>query len=61
MDATILAGGKGTRLARYTTIFPRPLMPIGEVPVLDVVLRQLKRHWFTKIIMAGGYLAELLI
>jgi len=60
MDAIILAGGKGTRLAPYTAIFPKPLMPIGEVPVLDVVLRQLKRHGFTKIIMAVGYLAELL-
>jgi len=60
MDAIILAGGKGTRLVPYTTIFPKPLMPIGDVPVLDVVLKQLKRHGFTKVIMAVGYLAELL-
>jgi len=60
MDAIILAGGKGTRLAPYTTIFPKPLMPIGDAPILDVVLRQLKGHGFTKIIMAVGYLAELL-
>lgn len=60
MDAIILAGGKGTRLAPYTTIFPKPLMPIGDVPILDVVLRQLKSHGFTKVIMAVGYLAELL-
>lgn len=60
MDAIILAGGKGTRLAPYTTIFPKPLMPIGDVPILDVVLRQLKSHGFTKVTMAVGYLAELL-
>lgn len=60
MDAIILAGGKGTRLAPYTTIFPKPLMPIGDVPILDVVLRQLKGHGFTKVIMAVGYLAKLL-
>ncbi|MBA7467397.1 UTP--glucose-1-phosphate uridylyltransferase [subsurface metagenome] len=60
MDAIILAGGKGTRLAPYTTIFPKPLMPIGDVPILDVVLRQLKGYGFTKVIMAVGYLAELL-
>ena len=60
MDAIILAGGKGRRLAPYTTIFPKPLMPIGDVPILDVVLRQLKSHGFTKVIMAVGYLAELL-
>lgn len=60
MDAIILAGGKGTRLAPYTTIFPKPLMPIGDVPILDVVLRQLKGYGFTKVIIAVGYLAELL-
>jgi NDP-sugar pyrophosphorylase family protein len=60
MDAIILAGGKGTRLVPYTTIFPKPLMPIGDLPILDVVLRQLKSHGFKKVIMAVGYLAELL-
>jgi len=60
VDAIILAGGKGTRLAPYTTIFPKPLMPIGDVPILDIVLRQLKSHGFTKVTMAVGYLAELL-
>ncbi len=60
MDAIILAGGKGTRLAPYTTIFPKPLMPIGDMPILEVVLRQLKSHGFTKVTMAVGYLSELL-
>jgi len=60
MDAIILAGGKGTRLAPYTAIFPKPLMPVGDVPILDVVLRQLKGYGFSKVIMAVGYLAELL-
>jgi len=60
MDAIILAGGKGTRLAPYTTILPKPLMPIGDVPILDIVLRQLKNHGFMKVTMAVGYLAELL-
>ncbi|MDH5174418.1 MAG: sugar phosphate nucleotidyltransferase [Elusimicrobiota bacterium] len=60
MDAIILAGGKGTRLAPYTAIFPKPLMPVGDVPILDIVLRQLKGYGFSKVIMAVGYLAELL-
>ena len=41
MRAVILAGGKGTRLAPYTVAFPKPLMPLGDVPILEVVVRQL--------------------
>jgi NDP-sugar pyrophosphorylase family protein len=41
MKAIILAGGKGTRLAPYTTVFPKPLMPIDGVPILEVIIRQL--------------------
>src|SRR6185436_8509924 len=61
MKAVILAGGKGTRLAPYTTVLPKPLMPIGEVPILEVVLRQLAKHGFTDVSLAVGYLAELLM
>lgn len=60
MRAVILAGGKGTRLAPYTTVFPKPLMPIGEMPILEVVLRQLARHDIKDITLAVGHLAELL-
>jgi NDP-sugar pyrophosphorylase family protein len=61
MRAIVLAGGKGTRLAPYTTVLPKPLMPIGDVPILEVVLRQLARHDFTEVTLAVGYLAELLM
>lgn len=60
MRAVILAGGKGRRLLPYTTVFPKPLMPIGDMPILEVVLRQLKRHGFDRITMAVGHLSELL-
>lgn len=60
MQAVILAGGKGTRLAPYTTVFPKPLMPIGDVPILEIVIRQLKKHGFTKIVLAVGHLAGLI-
>ncbi len=60
MKAVILAGGKGTRLAPYTTVLPKPLMPIGDMPILEVVLRQLAHYGFTDVTLAVGYLAELL-
>ena len=58
--AVILAGGEGTRLRPYTTVLPKPLMPIGDRPVLDIVVRQLKAHRFERITIATGYLAELI-
>jgi NDP-mannose synthase len=58
--AVILAGGKGTRLAPYTTVFPKPLMPLGETPILEVILRQLSRDGFEQITLAVGHLAELI-
>lgn len=61
MKAIILAGGKGTRLAPYTTIFPKPLMPIGDMPILEIVLRQLAQSGFDDVSLAVGHLAELLM
>jgi len=58
--AVILAGGEGTRLRPYTIVLPKPLMPIGDRPVLDIVVRQLKVHGFERITIATGYLAELI-
>jgi NDP-mannose synthase len=59
--AVILAGGKGTRLAPYTTILPKPLMPIGDMPILEIVIRQLAHHGFDDVTLAVGHLAELLM
>ena len=61
MQAVILAGGKGSRLAPYTTVLPKPLMPVGEYPIAEILVRQLKRAGCTEIIFAVGYLAELLM
>lgn len=60
MKAVILAGGKGTRLAPYTTILPKPLMPIGDMPILEVLIRQLKRAGVDDVILTVGHLSELL-
>jgi len=59
MKAVVLAGGKGTRLRPYTAIFPKPLMPIGDRPILEIVIRRLVEAGITDIILAVGYLAEL--
>lgn len=58
--AVILAGGKGTRLRPYTVVLPKPLMPIGEYPILEVIVRQLVSAGFTKITMAVNHQAELI-
>ncbi len=60
MKAVILAGGKGTRLAPYTKILPKPLMPVGEMPILEVIVRQLRCAGIDEIILTVGHLAELL-
>lgn len=58
--AIILAGGLGTRLRPYTTVLPKPLMPIGDRPILDVVLHQLSHYRFRDVTISTGYLAELI-
>jgi NDP-sugar pyrophosphorylase family protein len=59
-QAVILAGGKGTRLRPFTTSLPKPLVPVGDLPILEVVLRQLKHHGFGDIVISVGHLAELI-
>jgi NDP-mannose synthase len=59
MQALILAGGKGTRLRPYTTVLPKPLMPVGDYPILEIIFRQLKHAGVTDIILAVGYMSQL--
>ena len=60
MKAIILAGGKGARLAPYAKILPKPLTPIGDMPILEVLLRQLKAAGVEDVILAVGHLSGLL-
>ena len=60
MQAIVLAGGKGRRLMPYTTVLPKPLMPIGDYPILEVILRQLKHYGFDRVTISTGYLHELI-
>jgi NDP-mannose synthase len=59
-DVIVLAGGRGTRLAPYTTVLPKPLMPIGDMPVLEILLRRLAAAELTTVHLAVGHLAELI-
>lgn len=58
--AVILAGGKGTRLRPYTLVLPKPLMPIGEFPILEVIIRQLVHYGFSHITISVNHQAELI-
>lgn len=60
MKAVILAGGKGTRLAPHTSVLPKPLIPIGDLPILEIMLRQLRTYGFTEVVLCVGYLSSLL-
>lgn len=58
--AIILAGGKGTRLKPYTVVLPKPLMPIGEYPILEVIVKQMAYYGFDHITMAVNHQAEII-
>jgi NDP-sugar pyrophosphorylase family protein len=60
MRVVLLAGGKGTRLRPYTTVFPKPLVPVGDVPILEILLRKLAREGFTSITLSVGHLHSLI-
>jgi NDP-sugar pyrophosphorylase family protein len=58
--AVILAGGRGTRLRPYTSILPKPLMPIGERSILEIVIEQLQRSGVVDVTLCVGYLSHLI-
>jgi len=60
VKAVVLAGGRGTRLAPYTTILPKPLMPVGERSILEIVVGQLEEAGIVDINFCVGYLAHLI-
>src|SRR5919106_1445734 len=60
MRALILAGGQGARLQPFTIIIPKPLVPIGDMPILELLIRQLKAQGFERVTLSVGYLASLI-
>jgi NDP-mannose synthase len=61
MEAVILAGGKGTRLQPYTNEVPKPLVPLGNRPIIEILLRQLRKSGVTKAHVAVNHLAHLIV
>jgi NDP-sugar pyrophosphorylase family protein len=60
MKAVILAGGRGTRLAPYTYVIPKPLMPISDMAILEVILYQMKYSGINQVVLTVGHLAGLI-
>jgi NDP-mannose synthase len=60
LHAVILAGGKGTRLAPYTITLPKPLVPVGDKPILEIILKQLSDHNVKNIVIAVNHMAQLI-
>ena len=56
--AVVMAGGRGRRLGPYTWVLPKPLMPVGDMPILELLLRQLAYYEITDVTLAVGYRAE---
>ena len=56
VPVVIQAGRKGTRLYPYTKVLPKPLMPVGDLPILEIVIRQLAAHGFRNLNITIGYL-----
>jgi len=56
----ILAGGEGKRLNPYTIVLPKPLMPVGNLPILEIIIKQLKKYRLTDVTLAVGYLGNLI-
>ncbi|MGI9641931.1 MAG: sugar phosphate nucleotidyltransferase [Acidimicrobiia bacterium] len=56
----ILAGGKGSRLAPFTFTIPKPLVPIGDIPIIELLIRQLASQGFTRVTISVGHLAGLI-
>ena len=61
MKAIILAGGKGTRLKPYTHVLPKPLVPVGEKPILAILIEQLKNRGIHEITLCVNHMGELIM
>ncbi|MDT0265733.1 mannose-1-phosphate guanyltransferase [Streptomyces sp. DSM 44915] len=59
MKAVVMAGGEGTRLRPMTASMPKPLLPVANRPIMEHVLRLLKRHGLSETVVTVQFLASL--
>jgi NDP-mannose synthase len=59
MKAVIMAGGRGTRLAPFTKVLPKPLIPLGDHPILEIIICQLRQAGIIDVVLAVNYMADL--
>lgn len=60
MKAIVMAGGKGTRLHPYSALFPKPLMPLGDMPIMELLLRRLRAAGVDEVVLAVNHLRHLI-
>ena len=58
MKAVILAGGLGTRLQPYTTFLPKPMLPLGEKPILEHLVDWAKKNGIKSVVLCVSYLRK---
>ncbi len=61
MEAVILAGGLGTRLKPYTTVIPKPIVPVGEKAIMEIIINQLVYAGFQRVTLAVNHMAQLIM
>ncbi len=61
MEAVILAGGRGTRLQPYTAEIPKPLVAVANEPIIEILLRRMKKCGVRKVHLAVNHLAHLIM
>ena len=60
MDAIILAGGRGKRLRPVTDYVPKPLVPVGNVPLIEWQMRYLKEYGIADVVVCTGYKSKMI-
>lgn len=60
MKSIILAGGRGTRLQPYSLVVPKPLIPVGDMPVIELIIKRLRKFGMDEFIVTTGYLGDLI-
>ena len=60
MKVVILAGGKGTRISEYTKLIPKPMVQIGQKPILEHIINYYMKFGFKDFLIAGGYKSSII-